>query len=79
MQKKIGTVLDENLLKKAKQKAQAKHTTLNHIFEEALAEYLARQIDVKERLSEVELSFGAISLPSKVVHKIAQEDIYETE
>jgi len=77
MQRKIGTILNEDLLKKAKQKALAQHTTLNHIFEEALAEYLSRRIGLEQKLSAVEVSFGAIQLPSKVVQKIAQEEIYE--
>ncbi len=79
MQKKIGTVLDEDLLKKVRQKALAKHTTLNRIFEEALSEYLSREIGSKQKLSAVDLSFGVIPLPSKTVQKIVQEDIYEAE
>lgn len=79
MQKKIGTLLDENLLKRAKQMAYRQHTTLNHIFEEALGEYLFRQIGSKEKLSSVELSFGVLQLPSAVVRRIAKEDIYATE
>ena len=79
MQKKIGTLLDDELLRKAKQNALAQHTTLNHIFEEALVEYLSRQIDSKQKLSAVEVSFGAMKLPLKVVERIAQEEIYEAE
>ena len=78
MQRKIGTLLDENLLKKAKEKAYARHTTLAHIFEEALSEYLSRETISKQRPSMVETSFGAMALPLKVVQKIAQEEIYET-
>jgi len=40
MQKKVGTILDENLLKMAKQKALAQHTSLSHLFTEALSKYL---------------------------------------
>ena len=78
MQKKIGTLLDENLFKKAKEKAHIQHTTLTHIFEEALSEYLSRETDSRNRPSMVETSFGTIALPLKVVHKIAQENLYET-
>lgn len=79
MQKKIGTVLDENILKRAKQKAHEQHTTLNHLLEEALSEYLSRQTDSQQKASLVEMSFGVISLPLKVVQKLAREEIYETE
>lgn len=34
MLKKIGTILDEELLKKTKKVALSQHTTLNHIFEQ---------------------------------------------
>ena len=79
MQKKIGTILNEEILKKAKQEALAQHTTLNHIFEEALSQYLSKQAGSKQKLSVVEMSFGAIRLSARAVAKIAQEDIYATE
>jgi len=79
MQKKIGTLLEEKVLKEAKQKALEEHTTLNHIFEKALSDYLLRQSSSKQKLSTVEMSFGAMRLSSKIVQKIAQEEIYETE
>lgn len=79
MQKKVGTLLDEELLKKAKARAHAEHTTLNHVFERALLEYLSRQSSSKQKLSTVETSFGVMRLPRKVVRRIAQEEIYEIE
>jgi len=77
MQKKFGTILDEELLNLAKQKAQQQKTTLNHILEEALAEYLLRRQTTKQKLSTVEATFGAMKLPLKKLRQIAQEDIYE--
>lgn len=79
MQKKIGTILDEELLKKAKNEAHNRHTTLSRIFENALVEYFLKRIPAKQKLSSVEMSFGAIAIPSKTVQKIAQEEIYESE
>lgn len=79
MQKKIGTILDEGLLERVKQRAHQQHITLNRIFEEALSEYLLRRTSQEARFSAVEASFGALKLPKKIVQKIAQEDIYETE
>ncbi len=77
MQRKVGTILDENLFKKAKQSALRRHITLNHIFEEALTEYLSRQTGLKQKFSAVEMSFGALQLSPRVVRKIAQEEIYD--
>ena len=79
MQKKIGTLLDVDILQRAKERAMAQHTTLNHLFEQALSEYLGRESGSKRRFSTVETSFGAISLPHSIVQKIAQEEFYETE
>ncbi|MDP2941778.1 MAG: hypothetical protein Q8N85_05990 [Candidatus Omnitrophota bacterium] len=79
MQKKIGTILDEELLKKAKEVALARHTSLHRIFAEALSEYLSRQFGAKQKLSAVEVSFGAIALSPQMVRNIAREEIYEVE
>ena len=79
MQKKVGTLLEVGILQRAKERAMAQHTTLNHLFEQALSEYLGRESSSKRRFSTVETSFGAISLPPPIVWKITQEDFYETE
>jgi DTW domain-containing protein YfiP len=79
MQKKIGTLLDENLLKKAKEKALAQHTTLSHIFAEALSEYLQRKKQASSSFSTVEASFGALKISTKALKSVLAEDIYETE
>ncbi len=78
MQKKIGTLLDDDLVKKAKEAAFVRHTTLNRIFEEALREYLSRQ-GAGRKLSGVESSFGAMKLSPNIVRMIAHEDIYDAE
>lgn len=79
MLRKIGTLLDEDLFKKAKQRALSEHTSLHGIFEKALSEYLLRHARSKQRFSGVEMSFGVMKLPSRSVKKLAQEDMYETE
>ena len=79
MQRKVGTIMDEALFRKVKQRALIQHTTLNHIFEEALSEYLSRQTSSERKLSTVEMSFGVMRLPKKVVREIAHEDIYAVE
>ena len=79
MQKKVGTLLDEDLFKKAKARALSEHTTLSRVFEKALSRYLSSAAYGRRKLSMVEMSFGVIKLPRKVVKKIAQEDIYDVE
>lgn len=79
MQKKVGTILDENVLKKAKENARAQHIKLNRLFEEALSEYLARQPVLEQKISTVETSFGVIPISIDIVQKIIQEEIYDTE
>lgn len=79
MQKKIGTILDEGLLIKIKQKAHQERITLNHLFEEALLDYLIKYTSQKPQFSAVEASFGVMKLSARVAQKIAKEDIYETE
>lgn len=79
MQKKIGTLLEESLIRKAKEAAHADHTTLNHIFEAALAEYLGRRAGPRQGPSAVEASFGAIPLPLRSVRAIEREDAYGPE
>jgi hypothetical protein len=79
VQKKVGTILEESLLARAKEAAHAHRTNLSRLFEEALSEYLARRGDATHRLSLVETSFGSMHLPPSVLHRIAQEDPYEIE
>lgn len=79
MRKKIGTILEEGLLNKAKHKAHTQHVTFSQLLEEALAEYLAKGVASPQRFSTVEASFGAIPLAPKSLRKIAKEDLYETE
>lgn len=78
MHKKFGTVLDEKLINLAKEKAHQQKTTLNHIFEEALSEYLSKHTVRPEKFSPIETSFGIFKLPLKTVEAIIQEDIYDT-
>jgi len=75
MQTKIGTILDESLIQRAKKVASLRHTTLSHIFSNALSEYLSIH-ESKRKLSQVEASFNSISLSRRIVNKIVEEDIY---
>lgn len=78
MQKKIGTILDEELLKKTKEKASAEHTTVSHLFQEALREYLQKKERNAADLSVIESSFGVLKISPKALKIILEEDIHET-
>ena len=77
MYKKVGTILDENLLKRAKQKAISQHTSLSHLFAEALSEYLQRRIKPPSS-SSIEVSFGALKISKSKLKSVLEEDLYET-
>ena len=77
--KKIGTILDNKLLVRAKEMAKSHHTTLNRLFEEALGEYLNRHSSSHPKPSNVEASFGIFPLSIDVVKTIEKEDIYNAE
>lgn len=79
MQKKVGTILDEGLLEKVKQRAHQEQLALNRVFEKALSEYLLRYAPQQAQFSAVEASFGVLKLPVEIVQKIAKEEIYDTE
>ena len=78
MHKKVGTILDENLLKMAKQKALAQHTTLSHLFEEALSGYLQIKSGSSLSFSTIEASFGALKISKTDLKSILAEDLDET-
>ena len=78
MQKKFGTVLNEKLLSRARVYCQRSHTTISHLFEEALDEYLQKQKHSVSSFSTVEASFGALKVSPRDLQSVLDEDIYET-
>ena len=79
MQKKFGTVLDEKILSQARAFCMEKHTTISHLLEKALSEYLQREKHPAASFSTVEASFGALKISPGILQSISEEDIYETE
>lgn len=78
MQKKVGTILDENLLKMAKQKALTQHISLSHLFTEALSGYLQRKTGPSLSFSTIEASFGALKISKPDLKSVLEEDLDET-
>lgn len=76
MHKKFGTVLDDKLLSEAKIVCQQNHTTLSHLLEESLRQYLRKKRHISGGLSSVEASFGILKVTPKKLKAISEEDIY---
>jgi hypothetical protein len=78
MRKKIGTSLDEDIIKQAKLYAVQTNITFNTLVEEAIVEYLARRRKIgKEISSVVEKTKGSIKVPKSYIDSILEEDDYE--
>ncbi len=70
MKKKVGTVIDAELLHQAKLVAARDDVQLAQVFEAALRQYLQR----KRTTSQVDRSRGALRAPPEVVHTILEEE-----
>ncbi len=79
MKKKIGTVLDEGLVLKAKKVALTKRQTFSQILEDALRNYLT-EIEQREKDKKVALTTkGAMKVSKRVLKQIMEEEgVYDT-
>ena len=75
MKKKIGTIIDEDLLSGAKQRAALEKRALSSLIEDALVGYLDRRPGRDEALRSLEkfASHGGI-LPPEEIDEILEED-----
>ena len=75
MKKKIGTIIDEDLLSGAKQRAALEKRALSDLIEDALVGYLDRRPGRDEALRSLEkfASHGGI-LPPEEIDEILEED-----
>lgn len=81
MKKKLGTILDEELVFKAKQVALSQEQSLSKIFEDALRLYLLtidkKKVERKKNISQS--TYGAMSVSQTVLKAIMEEEgVYET-
>jgi len=81
MKKKIGTMLDENLIFRAKQVALSERQALNHLLENALKMYLD-SIEKEKNAGYKDVSGktrGAMSISPTALKTIMEEEgVYET-
>ena len=77
MRQKVGTVLDEELLKKAKVRASQEGKALNELFEAALQTYLSRHGGTSGRRL-VDESWGVFRVTPKELREALKGEILET-
>ncbi len=77
MQKKFGTSLDTKILSEARHYCQKEHTSISHLLEQAIVEYLERRKQHLET-SIIDATFGVLKLPDDALKSVLEEDIYET-
>lgn len=80
IKKKIGTILDENLVIKAKQVALSHHQSLSQLFEEALRMYLLTvELGGGKKKNISQNTRGVMPISRSDLESIMQEEgIYET-
>lgn len=76
MKKKVGTILDEELLFQVKKAAVIQRKSLSRLLEDALKTYLnIMEKETKERQKNVAQSTsGAMSIPKKMLKVIMEEE-----
>ena len=76
MKKKIGTLMEEGLIYKAKRVALSQNRPLNAVLEEALSHFLQNETEkVKEKHIALS-SQGVMRLPKNILKKIMEEEGY---
>ncbi|MBI2911075.1 MAG: hypothetical protein HYY05_02955 [Chloroflexi bacterium] len=76
--KKMGTVVDENLLRRAKMAAAREGVPLSHLLENALQAYLGRRT-TREGIGTVASTWGAMPADLSLIAEImAEESVLET-
>jgi len=76
MKKKVGTILDEDLLNAAKQLAGAKKMTLSRLFEEALRYYLLSMEDNSKKRNVVYQTKGCMKISPALLKAVMDEESF---
>ncbi len=77
MRQKVGTALDENLLKRAKVRAVREGIAFNDLLEAALQAYLSRHVG-SSAPQLVKDSWGVFRVTHRELRRALREDILET-
>jgi len=76
MKKKIGTLMEEELIYKAKQTALAQNKPIHAVLEEALSQFFQRETEKGGEKSVVRSTQGVMPLPKNQLKKIMEEEDY---
>jgi hypothetical protein len=78
LKKKIGTIVEEDLIFKAKEVALAQKIPLNLLIEEALKTYFQNIEKPKRKKMIVESTKGIMKIPKETLKRVMEEDgVYE--
>jgi hypothetical protein len=79
LKRKIGTIVDEDLIFMAKEVALAQKRPLNLVIEEALKTYFKAIEEPRQNKMIAESTKGVMKIPKQTLKKIMEEEgIYET-
>jgi hypothetical protein len=77
MKKKIGTIMEEEILNRAKWMALKEGKKLNQLIEDALKNYILKRDAGGRDKSIVQATKGVFRVDKKIVDKILKEPFYE--
>jgi Holliday junction resolvasome RuvABC ATP-dependent DNA helicase subunit len=76
LKKKIGTLMEEGLIYKAKRVALSQNRPLNAVLEEALSHFLQNETEKVKEKNIALSSQGVMRLPKNILRKIMEEEGY---
>jgi Holliday junction resolvasome RuvABC ATP-dependent DNA helicase subunit len=76
MKKKIGTLMEEGLIYKAKRVALSQNKPLNAVLEEALSHFLQNEAEKVKEEHIARSSQGVMRLPKNILKEIMEEEGY---
>jgi hypothetical protein len=76
MKKKIGTLMEEGLIYKAKKVALSQNKPLNAVLEEALTHFFQSEAEKVQEEHIARSSQGVMRLPKNILKKIMEEEGY---
>jgi hypothetical protein len=74
MRRKVSTIMDESLFRRAKLESARQGRPMSALLEEALERYFSGPKAAEPRHQSVAESWGAMALPADVVREIMEED-----
>lgn len=79
MKRKVGTVLEDDLMREAKRQAAVERRSLSELFQDALRQYLRQQPSTprERRMAYQVFCEQPIRLSSRQLHQLLDEDMWQ--